>query len=129
MMRVETAPTPLARQVEGLWFFIYSLFYDGWLNFLLIFSAFVITGVYLYNRLFRERRYYPDYDSHVPVDLGRPLKVVMFTNTYLPYIGGVAISVNRLRRGLQKRGHEVLVVARAPHPAAPRRCAGSSCFG
>lgn len=113
MMRVETAPTPLARQVEGLWFFIYSLFYVGWLNFLLIFSAFVITGVYLYNRLFRERRYYPDYDSRVPVDLGRPLKVVMFTNTYLPFIGGVAISVDRLRRGLQKLGHEVLVVAPA----------------
>ncbi|GGO61770.1 Glycosyltransferase involved in cell wall bisynthesis [Roseovarius pacificus] len=113
MMRVDTAPTPLMRQLEGLWFFVYSLFYVGWLNFLLIFSAFVIVGMYLYNRLFRERHYYPDYDSHVALDLGRPLKVVMFTNTYLPFIGGVAISVDRLRKGLEKLGHEVLVVAPA----------------
>lgn len=113
MIRVNTAPTPLARQVEGLWFFVYSLFYVSWLNFLLIFSAFVITGVHLYNRLFRERRYYPDYGSRVAVDPDRPLKVVMFTNTYLPFIGGVAISVDRLRKGLEKLGHEVLVVAPA----------------
>lgn len=111
MVRIDTAPTRLARQVEGLWFFIYSLFYVGWLNFLLIFSVFVTIGAYLYNRLFRERHYYPDYNRRVPVDLGRPLRVVMFTNTYLPFIGGVAISVQRLRTGLEKLGHEVLVVA------------------
>lgn len=121
MIPVDTTPTSLARQIEGLWFFIYALFYVGWLNFLLIFSAFVITGVYLYNRLFRERSYYPDYNLRAPVDLGRPLRVVMFTNTYLPFVGGVAISVNRLRHGLEQLGHEVLVVAPAydPGPREP----------
>lgn len=111
LVRIDTAPTPLARRVEGLWFFVYSLFYVGWLNFLAIFSAFVLTAMYLYNRLFRERRYYPDYDLRVPVDPGRPLRIAMFTNTYLPSINGVAVSVNRLKTGLERQGHEVLLCA------------------
>ncbi len=111
LIRIDTAPTPLARKIEGLWFFIYSLFYAGWLNFMAIFSAFVIAGVYLYNRLFRERRYYPDYDLRVPADPGRPLRIAMFTNSYLPFIGGVGISVNRLKVGLERLGHEVMIVA------------------
>lgn len=109
LVRIDTAPTPLAQQVEGLWFFVYSLFYVGWLNFLAIFSVFVLTAMYLYNRLFRERRYYPDYDLRVPVDPGRPLRIVMFSNTYLPSINGVAISVNRLKAGLERQGHQVLL--------------------
>ncbi|WP_343504792.1 glycosyltransferase [Alloyangia pacifica] len=111
MHRINTAPTALARRIEGIWFFIYSLFYVGWLNFLLIVSALVVTCVYLYNRLFRERRYYPDYalrSSKVP---HRRLRIVMFTNTYLPFVGGVAISVERLKTGLERQGHDVLVVA------------------
>ncbi|MFC6689733.1 glycosyltransferase [Jhaorihella thermophila] len=111
LVRIDTAPTPLAQRVEGLWFFVYSLFYVGWLNFLAIFSAFVLTAMYLYNRLFRERRYYPDYDLRVPVDPGRPLRIAMFTNTYLPSINGVAVSVNRLKTGLERQGHEVLLCA------------------
>lgn len=111
LVRIDTAPTPLAQRVEGLWFFVYSLFYVGWLNFLAIFSAFVLTAMYLYNRLFRERRYYPDYDLRVPVDPGRPLRIAMFSNTYLPSINGVAVSVNRLKSGLEREGHEVLLCA------------------
>lgn len=111
LVRIDTAPTPLAQRVEGLWFFVYSLFYVGWLNFLAIFSVFVLTAMYLYSRLFRERRYYPDYEFRVPVDLGRPLRIVMFTNTYLPSINGVAVSVNRLKAGLERQGHQVLLCA------------------
>ena len=125
LVRIDTAPTPVAQKIEGLWFFIYSLFYAGWLNFLLIFSAFVIVGVYLYNRLFRERQYYPAYDLRASIELGRPMRIVMFTNTYLPFIGGVAISVDRLKTGLEQLGHEVVVVApgyddRAPEPGVIR---------
>lgn len=111
LVRIDPTPMPIAQRIEGLWFFVYSLFYVGWLNFLAIFSAFVIAGAYLYNRLFRERTYYPDYDLRVPVDLGRPLRVAMFTNNYLPFVGGVAVSVNRLKTGLEHQGHDVLVVA------------------
>lgn len=111
LVRIDTAPTQLAKRIEGLWFFLYSLFYVGWLNFIAIFSAFVLTAMYLYNKLFRERRYYPDYELRAPVDLKRPLRIVMFTNTYLPSINGVAVSVNRLKAGLERQGHQVLLCA------------------
>lgn len=39
------------------------------------------------------------------------MKIVMFTNTYSPHVGGVARSVHGLARGLREVGHDVLVVA------------------
>jgi len=39
------------------------------------------------------------------------MRIAMFTNTYLPQVGGVAQSVRRFAEGLRRRGHEVLVVA------------------
>ncbi|APX23617.1 MAG: glycosyl transferase family 1 [Rhodobacteraceae bacterium] len=110
MIPVETAPSPLARRIEGVWFYIYALFYVGIWNFLLGFTLLVLLGVYLYDKLFRDRSYYPSYDMPDPVDLGRPMRIAMFTNSYLPFTGGLPLSVERLKRGLEARGHEVLVV-------------------
>ncbi len=39
------------------------------------------------------------------------MHICMFTNTYLPFVGGVARSVSFLANDLQKMGHKVLVVA------------------
>ncbi|MFO7897485.1 MAG: glycosyltransferase, partial [Planctomycetota bacterium] len=39
------------------------------------------------------------------------MRIAMFTNTYLPQVGGVAYSVDRLTRAFRARGHRVLVVA------------------
>ncbi|MFW6163868.1 MAG: glycosyltransferase, partial [Planctomycetota bacterium] len=39
------------------------------------------------------------------------MRIAMFTNTYLPHVGGVAQSVDRFTRGYRQRGHRVLVVA------------------
>ncbi|WP_417331020.1 glycosyltransferase [Halomonas cupida] len=39
------------------------------------------------------------------------MNVLMFTNTYLPIVGGVSESVQRLKQQLQQAGHQVLVVA------------------
>jgi glycosyltransferase involved in cell wall biosynthesis len=39
------------------------------------------------------------------------MKICMFTNTYLPHVGGVARSVEWFTRDLQGLGHQVLVVA------------------
>ncbi|TQS70828.1 glycosyltransferase [Rhodobacteraceae bacterium] len=122
MQHVDTAPTIWARRIEGLWFYVYSLFYVGIWNFLLIFSALVIVAVYLFNRLFRERQFYPNYEMPEPVDLGRPLRIAMFTNTYLPFIGGVPISVDRLKRGLEAQGHEVLLICPSYGADTPDPC-------
>lgn len=110
IVRLGTAPTALSQRIEGFWFFIYSLFYVGIWNFLLIFSGFMILGVYLFNRLFRTPSFYPSYDAPPSVALGRPMRIAMFTNTYLPFIGGVPISIERLKRGLEEQGHEVRVI-------------------
>src|SRR3989339_50554 len=39
------------------------------------------------------------------------MKICMFTNTYLPHVGGVARSVNSFATELRNRGNEVLVIA------------------
>lgn len=39
------------------------------------------------------------------------MRVALFTNNYLPFCGGVTISVATLRAGLEARGHEVWVFA------------------
>jgi glycosyltransferase involved in cell wall biosynthesis len=44
------------------------------------------------------------------------VRIGLFTNNYLPFCGGVTISVETLRRGLDARGHDVWVIA----PQSPR---------
>jgi 1,2-diacylglycerol 3-alpha-glucosyltransferase len=46
------------------------------------------------------------------------MRVALTTESYLPYVSGVTVSVDALARGLGARGHEVLVIA--PRPAAGR---------
>jgi glycosyltransferase involved in cell wall biosynthesis len=55
------------------------------------------------------------------------MRVVLTTESYLPYVSGVTISVDGLARGLRARGHDVLVVA--PRPAAGAVAAGSAASG
>ncbi|MGY4878939.1 glycosyltransferase [Vreelandella aquamarina] len=109
--RLDTGQHPFWRTLESLWFFIYSLFYVSYLNFILIISSFIALAIWLFNKIFTEQDYYPDFDQDPNARSPRPLKVVMFTNNYLPFIGGVPISIERLRRGLMEHQHEVLVVA------------------
>ncbi|MDV2080159.1 glycosyltransferase [Marinobacter xestospongiae] len=109
--RLEIGQHPVMKQLESFWFFIYSLFYVGYLNFLLVLAVFVVIAIRLYVTVYVGRDYYPDYDLDPTPWLKRPLKVAMFTNNYLPFIGGVPISIERLRRGLKALGDSVLVVA------------------
>jgi glycosyltransferase involved in cell wall biosynthesis len=46
------------------------------------------------------------------------VRVALFTNNYLPFCGGVTISVETLRQGLEAAGHDVWVFA-PRFPAAP----------
>jgi len=47
------------------------------------------------------------------------MKIAMFTNTYLPHVGGVARSVQTLEEACRARGHEVRVIAPEFEGAAP----------
>jgi glycosyltransferase involved in cell wall biosynthesis len=53
--------------------------------------------------------FYPFWDRRVKDKSA--MKICMFTNTYLPHVGGVARSVSTVVEDLRKMGHRVLVVA------------------
>lgn len=110
-VRLDIAQHAFWRTLESLWFFIHSIFYVGYLNFLLLLSVFIVAGMWLHSLIFIERDYYPNLDLDPAAYLKTPLRVAMFTNNFLPFIGGVPIAIERLRRGLRQLGHEVLVVA------------------
>ena len=111
LRRVEVGQHPILKRLESLWFFIYSLFYTGYINFLLIVAAFAAVAIKLYGVIFVGKDYYPDYDLDPAPWLDTPMRVAMFTNNYLPFIGGVPISIDRLRRGLEKLGDTLLIVS------------------
>ena len=100
--RLEVGQHPILKRLESLWFFIYSLFYAGYINFILVVAVFAAIAIKLYTTIFIGKDYYPDYDLDPAPWLEKPLRVAMFTNNYLPFIGGVHISIERMRRGLEK---------------------------
>lgn len=109
--KLEVGQHPVWKTLESLWFFIYSLFYTGYLNFILIVAVFAAIAIKLYQVIFIGKDYYPDYDLDPAPWLEKSLRVAMFTNNYLPFIGGVPISIERLRRGLAALGDSPLIVA------------------
>jgi glycosyltransferase involved in cell wall biosynthesis len=58
---------------------------------------------------------------------GRPLRVAVFGESYLPYLSGVTVSTETLARGLRAAGHEVLLLA--PRPADDGEPAGAGAPG
>lgn len=111
MQQLEVGQNPILKRLESLWFFVYSIFYVGYLNFLLIVAVFAAIAIRLYAIIFVGKDYYPDYNLDPTPWLENPLRIAMFTNNYLPFIGGVPISITRLRRGLEQLGDKLLVVA------------------
>lgn len=111
LKRLDIGQHPVFKQLESLWFFIHSLFYVGYINFILLVCVLGLVIIKLYSAIFVDRDYYPDFNLDPTPWRERSLKVVMFTNNYLPFIGGVPLSIERLRRGLGALKHEVMVVA------------------
>ncbi|TVP57548.1 MAG: glycosyltransferase [Halomonadaceae bacterium] len=109
-MPLATGQHPVPRQLESLWLFVYSLFYVSYLNFILLISALMLVAIKLYTRVFQRRDYYPDYDLDPSPWLQQPLRVAMFSNSYLPAINGVSVSIERLRQGLSHQGNPVLLI-------------------
>ena len=53
------------------------------------------------------------------------MRVLLATESFLPYLSGVTVSVDALARGLGERGHEVLVLAPRPARDVPVGDSGS----
>lgn len=54
---------------------------------------------------------FKDHDLNNKLEGRKPLNIGLFTDTYLPDINGVSISVDTLRKALQQKGHNVYVIA------------------
>ncbi|MFP4252078.1 MAG: glycosyltransferase [Guyparkeria sp.] len=109
--RLDIGQHQFFKTLESLWFFIHSLFYVGHLNFLLVLGLLILLAIKLYSTIFVERDYYRNYDIDTSPWTGRTLSIAMVTNNYLPFIGGVPISIDRLRRGLEQLSHHVRIIA------------------
>ncbi len=110
----QATPTtfPIFRILQNIWIYIHSVFYLNYLNFFIILSFFALIAFLVYIKVNKEVDYYRNFDiSDEEIIPKKHLKIAMFTNNYLPFIGGVPISINRLAKGLRKRGHEVYIFA------------------
>ncbi len=110
-IRLDIGQHPFWRTLESLWFFIHSLFYVGYLNFILVICVLGLLGIWLYSAIFVDRDYYPNFDVDPTPFENKPIRVSMLTNNYLPFIGGVPLSIDRLRRGLKALGNSVQIVS------------------
>lgn len=97
------------RSWKSIWFQVHSWFYVAYVNFILISSLLFLLIYLIYTKLIDKEDYYPKYNHHHKTK--KKLTIAMFTNNYLPFIGGVAISIARLKKGLEKDGHKVYVFA------------------
>ena len=84
---------------------VYAFFYVSYPRFLLIVGLLTLLAMRLYQLIFEERDYYPDFDIDPTPYLHKPLRVAMVSNNYFPFVSGVSVSVERLRRGLSELGH------------------------
>lgn len=116
---LDTGQGAMTRTLENTWLWIHSLFFTGYLNFLLLVSVLVLVAYKLHGLVYVDRDYYPRFDTEPTRCRPHPLRVAIFTNTYRPFIGGVPISIDRLRTGLETLGDQTLVAAPSYPTADP----------
>ena len=112
------SPSQFSEWFERLKLFMHSFVYMSVSNLLLILTVISLIALRLYTLILKQEKLYRDFN--VDEEAGQPsLSIVMFTNNYLPFIGGVPISIHRLASGLTKLGHQVNIFAPAyPEPSA-----------
>ena len=102
-------------KLETLKLYLHSFFYMSLFNILLVLSMISLVALKLYSMILRQESLYRDFSVDETAFLQKPLRVAMFTNNYLPFIGGVPLSIDRLYRGLVQIGEAVTIFAPA-HP-------------
>jgi 1,2-diacylglycerol 3-alpha-glucosyltransferase len=103
-------------KLETLKLYLHSFFYMSLFNSLLILSMISLVALKLYSLILRHEHLYRDFSVDEKAFSRKPLRVAMFTNNYLPFIGGVPLSIDRLYRGLVRVGEAVKIFA----PACPQ---------
>lgn len=111
----------ILKTVENIWVYIHAVFYAQLTNLLLIIFLILLVFLLLYRKVSKEVNYYRDFSgSSDSVDVNKKLNIAMFTNNYLPFVGGVPISIARLAEALRKRGNNVVIFA-PDYPGADDR--------
>lgn len=104
-------------KLETLKLYLHSFFYISLFNSLLILCIIGLVALRLYSLILRQEHFYRDFSVDEGALSSKPLRVAMFTNNYLPFIGGVPLSIDRLYRGLVQAGETVKIFAPAfPQP-------------
>lgn len=99
--------------LENIWAYVHSFFYISIVDFLLFLGLLGLIGIITYIEATKKVDYHRDFamkSRKIPPDA--KLKMAMFTNMYLPFVGGVPISIQRLGEGLKKMGHKGLKLAK-----------------
>lgn len=97
------------RTLDSIWGALYSFLYVSYLRFLLVISGLIVLAVFLHRKVIRSRDYYPDFEVDSTRYAGKSLRIAMYSNNYFPFVSGVTVSVDRLRRGLLALGDRVLL--------------------
>jgi len=111
------SPSRFSERIERLKLFLHSFVYMNLFNLLLIITTTAIIALRLYTLILKQEHLYRDFNVDEQT-LQKNLSVVMFTNNYLPFIGGVPLSIQRLASGLKQLGHQVHIFAPA-YPDSP----------
>ena len=111
------APSRFSERIERLKLFMHSFVYMSLFNLLVILTIFGLIALRLYTLILKQEHLYRDFSVDEEV-VHASLSIVMFTNNYLPFIGGVPLSIQRLASGLTQLGHQVHIFAPAyPEPS------------
>lgn len=101
----------IREKLETLKLYLHSFFYLNLFNFLLVLSIISLVALKLYSLILRQEHLYRDFSIDEEELSKKPLRVAVFTNNYLPFIGGVPLSIDRLYRGLIQAGNKVKIFA------------------
>lgn len=106
---------------ENAWVYIHSLFYSNIADILIGVCSLATIVILIYIKASVPKRYYRDFSGQEEeISENEKLSIAFFTNNYLPFIGGVPISIFRLAKGLRGRGHTVHIFApEYPGASAP----------
>ncbi|MBK5201122.1 MAG: glycosyltransferase [Spirochaetaceae bacterium] len=102
---------PILRLWIGLWYMIHTLLYVHFINIIILLISLLIFSLLIYNKISKEMNYYRDFNNLDDSNKNNKLSIAMFTNNYLPFIGGVPISIYRLASTLRDRGNKVVIFA------------------
>jgi glycosyltransferase involved in cell wall biosynthesis len=91
--------------------FLHSLFYRGLFDFLLVTGLLGLIALKVYTLIIKQETYYRDFSIDEKSIIGNPLRIAMFTDRYLPFLGGVPLSIQRLYLSLKAQGSLVKIFA------------------